>query len=337
MNKQPYAFQQLVPALARGTFRLGMMTDPRWSAEIKYDGDRRLAQFCGSIVRFTGRTISKTDGLYVEKTGNVPHLSRGEHCTEGCIRALDGTVLDGEMTVSDPTQYADRGGRSKHVTAIMGSLPGEAVRKQQERGWLRYVVFDCLFYRGTDVRALAQARRREHAAEALRQWANPYAELSVECPDRTAKAAWLEQLYAAGEEGLILKDTQAPYGAPQAWVKRKAVITADAFIVGYVDAKPVSAKRSGTVSATKLATREWIGALRLAQYRDGEVWECAAVSGMDDALRAAISSAPATYIGRVVELKANAREPTGRFRHPQFLRFRDDKLPADCCYRVDES
>jgi ATP-dependent DNA ligase len=335
-----WEFKQIAPAVARGSFNPSMLSDSAYSAEIKLDGDRRIAQFCGSVVRFTGRTLSKKDNLYVEKTDNVPHLALGTpgKRSERIIKELTGCVLDGEMIVEPGSiPELDRGGRSKHTTSIMGSAPDVAIAKQEERGWLRYVVFDCLYYSGEDVRGAPQHHRRQQAADIVRRWANPYVTLSEECPDSTDKAAWLTQLYEAGEEGMILKNVNAEYGDRSAWVKVKRQMTVDAFIVGFDDPKQESKKKDGSVGITRLAERGLIGALRLAQIRDDEKWECATVSGMDDALREEISRNPEAFIGHVVEIEANGREPSGRFRHPRFNRFRPDKRPADCVYNPEES
>lgn len=38
------------------------------------------------------------------------------------------------------------------------------------------------------------------------------------------------------------------------------------------------------------------------------------------------------YLGKVMEVKANERFPTGKLQHPVFLRWRDDKNPEDCVW-----
>ncbi len=355
-----WRFREVEPEPARGRFREELMTDPAWDAEVKYDGDRRVAQFCDDlVVRFTGRRRSVRDGRLVEKTMNLPHLALSTvnlttlRAVSGRLRAeqrvasedarlltrvhsLAGTVLDGEVVVAPHTPGLDRGGRSKHVTSIIGSLPGEALTKQVERGWLRYVVFDCLWFRGADLRTRTRDERRGWAHEAVRVWANPYAELAETCPDTRNKRAWLDELWERGEEGIILKRRAGAY-ARREWVKVKSVLEADCIITGYEEARAESKKVDGTISVTKFAERGWMGALVCSQYRDGRLWECASVSGMDDALREEVSLNRKKFLGRVVTLKANAREPSGRFRHPQFLRFRNDKDPRDCQYHEEET
>lgn len=361
-----YAFQQLEPQCARGAFDPSMMTDPDYTAEIKYDGDRRIAQFCpngmtgDALVRFTGRKKSVTDGRYVEKTENVPHLARAALGLAGVrdwakheprikrnAAALVGTVLDGEMIIAleacapllRAQIEADSGGRSKYVTSVMGSLPDVAREKQIQGGWLRYIAFDCLYYKGRDVRGLPYEDRRALLIDAVREWQNPFAVVAEECPDPRRKQEWLAELWERGEEGIILKKRDAPYGKKfqRCWVKRKQVLHAEAFIVGFEEARAESRKVNGDVSATKYAERGLIGAVRLAQYRDGKAWECASVSGMTDALREELSRNRKKHLMRVVRLKANAREPSGRFRHPQWAGWCDEKTAQDCTYYEEET
>ncbi len=339
-----WRFREFVPQKARGRLVESIWNDPAWIAEEKYDGERRIAQFCGKVVRFTG-TPSRVTGNPVEKTEQVPHLSGWdythaipERATHVPPVALDGTVLDGELIV--PEGMKVNGGGSKYVTSISNSLPEEAVRKQVDRGWLRYVVFDCLFYRGKDARGLRLDERRRLAARAVDAWDNPFTYQSI-ADFGDAKRAWLNDILADGGEGVILKRLDHKYGDEKGWVKVKGEWTADVVIIGFEDAKETSRKVNGEVSMTKYASAGLIGAIRCGQYRlgnlrHGDPQEMATVSGMTDELRRDFTNDPKAYVGQVIEIKHNGREPTGRFRHPRFKRFRGDKRPEDCVYREEE-
>jgi len=65
-------------------------------------------------------------------------------------------------------------------------------------------------------------------------------------------------------------------------------------------------------------------------YNVVEVGEC---SGFDDSMRKHISDNRDSLVGKVIEVKANEIfKDTGKFRHPIFLRFREDKSPVECTW-----
>jgi len=357
-----WKFQQIEPQKARGTFHELLWLDPNWVAEEKYDGDRRIAQFCDKVVRFTGCRKSVKDGLFVEKTENIPHLSgcagapsMGSKVSRKVIAALKGTVLDGEIVINGVYKNADteagfssdRGGLSKFVTAVMGSLRAEAVRKQVEHGWLRYVVFDCLFYKGKDIRDRTLVYRQRCMREAVSMWAltNPFVSVAVQ--RQNEKEKFLTEILERGGEGVVLKRRDHRYGMRGLWVKLKRTATADVVIMGFKAAKAESKKVDGTVSRTKYADAGLIGAIRCGQYYiamkgkylklNTGLKEIATVSGMDDQLRLQLTRGGRKYVGLVIEIEHNGREPTGRFRHPRFNRFRPDKNATDCVYRRNET
>jgi ATP-dependent DNA ligase len=327
-----WTFQQFTPPGARGSFKQELMKDSNWWAEEKYDGDRRIAQFLVEGVRFTGRRVSKVDGFLVEKTDNLPQLNGRAAGTLGfqCVPlSLLGTVLDGEIVCADPLA------RSRDVTSIMGSAPSVAIKKQQERGWLRFAAFDLLFYKGTDMREMPLHARRIALDHVMAEWANPYA---FAVPFRDDKQALLDEVWSRGGEGIILKNSSAPYGIEREWVKVKREETYDVVLVGFEAARETSTKVDGTLSSTKYAGM--VGAARFAQYRahDKYGWnapvvaECGQCSGFDDATRADMTAHPEKYIGRPFEITAQLREPSGSFRHPRFSRWRDDKNATDCVW-----
>jgi ATP-dependent DNA ligase len=293
-----------------------MWLDSNWVAEEKYDGDRRIAQFVpailGSRVRFTG-TRESVDGTgFVEKTDNLPHLNRAPD-------SLKGTVLDGEMTAPFAKDFP--GGKSKYVTAIMGSGALKAIAKQERAGWLTYVVFDCLYFQGMDVRGMTLDARRSYVLKALALWEKEYAVLVKK--HTGDKQAYFKQILRAGGEGVILKNIHHTYGNEKLWVKVKGEWTADVVITGF---EPGKGKYSGT-----------LGALVFAQYVGKQLTKMGTCSGMTDTLRDQIWHEKARYDGWVIEVVHNGREPTGAFRHPRFSRFRPDKSPKDCIYREGET
>lgn len=292
-----------------------------WVAEEKYDGDRRIVQFCDGVARVTGRRKSVKDGLYVEKTENLPQMQKGH------VKKLEGTVLDGEIIFVGKTE----GGASKYVTSIMGSDPDKAIAKQKERGWLRFMAFDCLFYKGKDIRALPFAARREYLVRALVAWRNQHVGLAYQHP--TDKRKFYDLVVSKGGEGVILKNVHAPYGDDKSWVKVKKSMSEDVIITGFEMARAMSKKSNGEISMTKYAAAGLIGAVEVSQYVDGKLTVVGTVSGMSDDVRKDLSGKDrAQYLGQVIEIEHNGREPTGRFRHPRFVRFRPDKGAEQCVW-----
>lgn len=353
MAKVSWTFQQIEPQKARGPWKalrrplleqLAYLekhyeTD-EWLADEKKDGDRRIGQFTNGVIRLTGCRRSVQNNLFVEKTENVPHITNAP--TKGMplvvpdktVKSLEGTVIDGEM-ITPPEFITGSGGKSKWVTSIMGSLPAEALRKQAERGFLHYALFDILFYKGKDLRNLPLAERRKWMEQVTDDWGNPFVKPVPVA--NGSKRKFLEDIWEGGGEGIILKHADHRYGQHLRWIKVKYEATADVVIMGYKAAREMSKKVTGTISPTKYAERGLIGAIVFGQYRDGQLVEVGSVSGFDEALREQISANKNVYVGSVIEIRHYGREPTGAFRHPQYLRPRPDKNAADCILNLDEA
>jgi ATP-dependent DNA ligase len=322
----------LVPQKARGTLDPAMWDDVMYVAEVKEDGDRRIAQFCASgLVRFTG-TPSKTTGKPVEKTENIPQLSGaslgGWATHPNVVRALEGTVLDGEIVA--PWAADLPGGKSKYVTSIMGSSPGEAIAKQKANGFLCYVVFDCLFWKGTDLRNRPLYKRAYYVDQVLAAWKNSYAS-RVQRAVGVGKERFYKATVESGGEGVVLKHQMHEYGNARQWVKVKYDATADVIVMGYEDGLGKYAGQIGSIIFGQY--------VRTLGTRTFTLTKMGACSGIDDLLRSFITKKPEHYLGQVMEIKHYGREPTGAFRHPQFKRWRPDKRPdpKDCFYYPEES
>jgi ATP-dependent DNA ligase len=141
----------------------------------------------------------------------------------------------------------------------------------------------------------------------------------------------IDELWAAGIEGAILKNTGSVYipGKRRAntWYKVKAELTADVVVTGFTEAK--EGKTGKFVGK--------IGAITFGAYDDeGYISEIGQCSGMNDAERdrwTAIRDSGEDYTQRVIEVKYNDLVGSGYYgtpRHPQFKTERLDKRPTDC-------
>jgi ATP-dependent DNA ligase len=206
----------------------------------------------------------------------------------------------------------------------------------------------------------------------LEEWKNQYAVLVTSSTTNTEKPEdLLVRVWKAGGEGVILKDLNGRYGDEKSWVKVKKQLTEDVVIVGYDDPEDqtektesyvedgIKKKRVLEVSQSRLSANGWIGAIRFGQYKkltpeelhqtrkffapplidnfmkDGDYYSltyCGSCSGMEDATRKLISDNKAKLLGEVVEILANDREETGKFRHPRMIDFRNNKNAKDCIW-----
>ena len=267
------------------------IADPvRFQVEEKYDGFRALI----AISPDRSIAIRNRHGEDKGRIGNAPHLEAALRALADRIPQLyEGTLIDGELVGEDWAETA-------HLLGAAG--------KTDTR--LRFVAFDLPFARGVDLRALSLSERRLGLETLFTDIGH---QISV-APRLTPAADLLDQIWARGGEGLIVKELAAPYlsGNRSSWSKLKRIQTADAVVVGR---EPGKGKYAGMT-----------GALILGQYRAGQLVEITRVSGMSDAERARLSDAD---LGRVVEFAFQDRTADS-YRHPRFVRLRDDKVATDC-------
>lgn len=270
-------------------------------AEEKFDGARYLAHVHKDITYFTGRRISVVTDMFVDKTYNVPHLYSAMTKPK-----LVGTIFDGEITVP--------GSMVNSVTKIMGCTAGKAIARQEATGWVNYIMFDILFCRGQDVRAWSQEKRRLILLGIYRKYFENHPNIHV---SRAVYPPLVTKLYqeimAKGGEGIVIKNSEAPYG--DGWTKVKKILEDSVIVIGFAPGK-------GKYS-------NMIGAIQFGQWDNGTIKGFGQCSGMDDATRQWITDNKGEVIGKVFDIKFQERFPTGKFREPRFLRFRNDIDPLD--------
>jgi ATP-dependent DNA ligase len=296
---------QIEPAVARGRLKEEMWNDPNWMVEEKLDGCRYLFHNHGDHFHLTSRRISTKTGLYVDKAANFPHLLE---LTKAC---LPGTVIDGELITSNRKAY--------DTVSISGSLPERAIWMQEQMGWAKFVAFDLplldshLQTRKDVLWGIFNETTLSHCklVPSHHDWRDE------------GRRKFLDQILEGGGEGVILKNLRSNYGDPRAWVKVKPVETYDVYIVGYIPAEEWSRKADGRISRTKYSEKGWIGAIAFSFEKEGAVVGCC--SGMDEETREYLSSHQDENLGRMIEVYAQEKLPSGALRHPRFIRFRDDK------------
>lgn len=204
-----------------------MMESDQYITEEKFDGIRYIS--AGG--RLFTRRLAKEDNLPVERTWNAPHLYY-------FLKEFPSVILDGEGYVMD--------GDSNNVVSIMGGSSEKAIKKQQERGFINYMVFDMLRdEEGNWMDELPWEERRAKLEVFMEKFV---AFVAQSCPPmaekfvlsrviRENKAEFLEDMLRQGKEGSMLKDVKGKYiwGKKPAnnWVKCKKAMDDDVIVMGY--------------------------------------------------------------------------------------------------------
>ena len=201
---------------------------PDWIFEIKWDGYRALAEVRAEGVQLYSRNFIS----FNEKFSTI---------VKGLEGLEEGTVLDGEVVL------LDKEGRS-HFQLLQNFL-----HAHESAGALKYCVFDILFYRGKDLRALPLIERKKILKKVLARAPKVifYSDHVFEQGVTFFKAATKRQL-----EGIIAKDGQSPYLSTRSkyWLKIKTHLRQEVVIGGY------TAPRN---------SRKKFGALIVGVYQDG--------------------------------------------------------------------
>lgn len=300
---------------------------PDWGAQEKFDG-RRFALLDGE---FISRHESVKTNEKVIRTGNVPHLIKE---AKQVGRHFERLILDGEIV---------HGKGFGSCGSAMGSGVENSLAWQKENGLVRFKVFD-IVRSETNLEIYKMPYVERHSL--LKAMFKGLAEY-IEVPDLVVEVDKKKELYEKvikrGGEGVILKKLDSIYEFKRSknWIKVKKVKTYDVVIMGFEDAhewyaEPGEEGADGFLyldgKKTKYFEKGWIGAIvyGLWDKKKNEVVKVGRCSGMDDEVREMLSNNRKKYVGTVIEIKANERMPTGGFRHPRFIRFRDDKSPHQC-------
>ena len=274
-----------------GDINLAIRRPDLYAVEEKFDGHRGLI-----AIGRGGIVIRNRYGQDKGRAANaVPVIAAVQALARVAPAILDGTILDGELVAASWAQTSH--------------LLGSAGRSE---GGLRFVVFDMPYAGGKDLRGAPWSVRRASLEQLAKSFQAPL-ELATLL---RATPTLVKEIWARGGEGVIIKDVSAPYipGARSAWSKVKEVLTADGVVLGFTGG---FGKYAGGT-----------GAVRLGQYKNGQLVEVVKISGMDDTLRASFDD---SWVGRVVEFEHNG-QTADSYRNPRWLKARPDKAPEDCAW-----
>lgn len=343
----------------RGITLEDLATSDDYYATEKIDGAWYCFNKTPNYAYLFGRTISRKNGLPVEKSDNVPHIK------EALSVLPPNTIIIGEIYTGDKTKT------SKDTVSIMGSLPKRAIALQKKQGNVHYYLHDIIMYDGEDLSTLGAFERYNKIKEIyfdLKLDKYDFLELAPILNTKNALEAAAE-IIARGGEGVVLKKKDYPYEYNKrpaySSVKIKKADTVDVVCMGFEDPtkeyngketsdylmniktgeKFIRGKRSELniledamnnvedfIEITKPFYYGWKTAIKIGLYKDGELVSIGTVSsGLTDFYREDFAKNPQKYIGQVIECECMELKD-GSLRHPIFKRFREDKNAEDCKY-----
>lgn len=338
INKQP-SNAEFDRMIASGNYLISRKYDGFWYQLEKIDEDH---------IYLFSRTKSRKTGELTEKIACVPHIE------EWAKLLPNDTILVGEVYVE--------GGKSNNVTSIMGSLPEKAVARQFDTdeygGPLHYYVHDVIRCNGED---LMDTPLEERIEKWLWYWLGDLfdGEKYIHAADYYCSKEddnvfsyvdfnqYLDDVFAAGGEGVVLKDRHGVYqpGKRPTYNKKiKTETTFDVFITGFVEPeKEYTGKEIETwpywidgQAVTKAYYNGWKAGIKVGAWDEAD--DIAAVvqlgtisSGMTDFWRQDMAENPDKYLDMVVEIQAmsvDSKEHT--IRHGRILNLREDKSDREC-------
>lgn len=311
MNELNYKVKQILPAHAdhinyyKEDFINNLFNKGTVVVQRKYDGERMLVHFNKDETYCTSRRTSKKTGRYMEnqdKIINLPKLN------------LDYTVIDCEF-------YSDTW---SDAVGILHSLP-ERAHELQETTTIKFAVFDCLFFDGTDVRDLPYEVRLQYVHQILNilnyqlndfrfHFVEQFKVNNIYEAYKIARDYWNE-----GKEGIVMKSYVLKYYDKGMMLKIKRFETLDVVVCGYQEG---NGKYQGLVGALYVGYYDKdtnnivkISKVNCGTDEDRKMWK----KWFDEG----------TAVGKVIEVKC--QEVTDKsLRHPVYLRLREDKAKEMC-------
>ncbi|TCJ00076.1 ATP-dependent DNA ligase [Aeromicrobium sp. IC_218] len=285
--------------------------------DAKLDGIRVQVHRVGDEVRVYTRSLD-------DVTERVPEVVE-------TVAALDVTtaVLDGEAIAlrddGSPRPFQETGARTASRTDL------ETLRTRTP---LTTYVFDVLHLDGEDLLDRPLAERLDRLRATLPASAQVP---RVVTSDPAEAEAFFRTLVAAGHEGVVVKDPEAPYEAGRrgsGWVKVKPVHTLDLVVLGV---ERGSGRRSGLLSNIHLGARDGDGFVMLGKTFKGMTDETLAwqterfreLATDDDGYTVTVRPEQVVEIA-FDGVQRSTRYPGGlALRFARVVRYRDDKTSAE--------
>ena len=278
--------------------------NPQWVYEIKWDGYRAIAEKNDTVKLYSRNGISLIERF-------APVAAAIEKIKHPCI-------LDGEIVWLRENGTPD----FQQLQNYDPSMPGQLV----------YQVFDLLQLNNKPTINLTLLQRKELLKKLL--GSNKMLKYSEHIMGKGT--AFFNECKKAGLEGIMAKDGNSTYHTgirTKAWLKLKNIQTADVTVVGFTAPKG-SRKQFGSLILAVKKNNDWqfcghvgTGFNEAALKALFEMFQ-PLITGTNPFKEKVMVNDKPTWVKPViiVEISFTAQTKDGIFRHPSFIKLRDDKM-----------
>lgn len=311
----------------------GIWTEHGWVLEDKEDAMRATMQIGADRSLLVGR--NRKDFLKgVKKAGSFMSLDHKNPLLafEVFSKEFEGTILDGELTETFKSATKKTIAAGKGIKTKLGLMEYDKYTTERlgigDR--LGYAIWDCLFYKGNDIRDRELWKRRKAAEHVIEKLNTSKLWLLEQFP-ATEKS--IQSIFSRGKEGAIAKNIYhtIPKGQkthPGYWkLKGDDKRTVDGFITGVQEAleggsgvKGIKPKPSGRAASFTICMLDAKGKSMEVCKMKGNLTEDMIKYGCSEFHR---------FDSCVVEMKVSGWDGV-RFRWPRYYRWREDKTWRDC-------
>lgn len=300
--------------------------------EPKWDGFRLISHiFEHTIEPGRGRDVELRTRSLKSQRGKLPHV---EEFLLANFPA--GTVFDGEIIALKENSDGTVDNDFEHVQSVMLSLPERSVQVQEAVRPLDYLIFDCTFLAGHDLRGRPYHERRQILLMAFEGISHPNVRVTDVYPCTQGQH---DAFCAQGREGSIAKHRDSKYlnDRSRGWFKLKKTYELDAVVLGFMPGS-TGTKYEGKIGSIifgqpceDLDVISTIGPTLVPGLitlpGDGRPWfDRGSCSGLTDSLRDEINADPSAFVGRTLAVSHMGLMADGvHVRHPQFARWRDQE------------
>ena len=204
--------------------QLSVMHGPKWIAEPKWDGCRIIIAYHPKEgFRFYSRGISTKNFLPLDYTNKILLITKDRVVTPSSQKGIYpfSMLFDAEVVVNnayiDTTTVVANGTRTKTklnaVSAILAVNAPASHRLQIEQATLSFKLFDCMTWKGLNIKQYTLNQRRNILEYAVKYLSNigalPF-EISPWIRGKHKRKFWVSYV-GSGGEGVVFKNIYSPY------------------------------------------------------------------------------------------------------------------------------